>query len=530
MIKIINANIIDGTKNKAYMGSLLIDNQKIVKVSKDNLDSIDCETIDAKGKYVTPGFIDIHRHADVGIFKDDFGKAELSQGITTIVNGNCGLSVAPAPLKYKQDINNYIKPIVGSIPENKDFTTFSNYLNEIERQGSLLNLGFCVGNGTLRMSSTGFSASKLRDIDKEVVKQNLKEALDAGALGVTMGLAYIPENNYSFEELVEVLSPMKNRGIPLSTHIRGEGNILVKAIDEVCRLAVELNVPLNVSHFKAVGKQNWGKHLDESIAILQETGTKIRVTCDVYPYLAGSSLLAQVLPPWVQDGGTTKAIERLKDKELRKKITQELSISQTEYENIIYSIGWESILLTGMPSIKNQKYIGKTIQEIADEENKDPFEVAYDLLVEEKFNVSMVDFIMCQEDVTKVMKLNNSSIISDSLYTDGGKPHPRVYGAFSEFLEKYIKEKKIMSIEEAIYKLTYHPASVYNLLNKGLIKEGYDADICIFDLENIKANATYQDPIKYSTGMDYVFVNGELVYNNGVISNNKCGKILRKMK
>jgi len=528
MIKIINGNIIEGSKQKSFKGSLLIDDGKIIKITTDDLSQIDCQTIDAQGKYVTPGFIDMHRHADVGIFKDNFGKNELCQGITTIVNGNCGLSVAPAPEEFKNDIYNYLKPITGSIPLDKDFSTFDKFINEIEKKKSAINLGFCVGNGTLRMSVSGFKPGQMSKEDIEMVKNNLNEAISAGALGVTMGLAYIPENNYSFDELIEVLTPMKDRNIPLVTHIRGEGNILVKAIEEVTKLAVTLNIPLNVSHFKAVGSQNWGEHLDQSIALLDEARKHIPVTCDVYPYIAGSSQLAQLLPPWVQDGGISKAVERLKDTETRRRITEELSKPQTAYENILYSIGWKAILLTGMPSAKNQKYIGKTIQEIADEENRDPYEIAYDLLVEENFNVSMVDFIMCQEDVVKVMKYPYSSIISDSLYTDGGKPHPRVYGAFSEFLEKYIKEKKIMSIEEAIYKMTYHPASVYHIKNKGLIKQGYDADICIFDLNNIKASATYENPIQYSSGMDYVLVNGKVALKNNELICNNNGKVIKK--
>lgn len=523
-----NAVIVDGSGAEPYPAEIAVIDGKVARIAPKITADAE-QVIDARKQYVTPGFIDMHRHSDAAVFKDGFGEIELRQGVTTTINGNCGLSIAPCPEKWKTDIFSYLKPIIGSVPKNRRFETFSEYLQVLENKKLPINFGMHVGNGTLRMAAKGFGKGRLIKEEAAAARSYLVDAIQSGAFGVSMGIVYMPENMYDLDGFVEVLEPIRNSKIPLVTHIRGEGDLLVESLEEVIEIARRLNVPLHVSHYKCVGRQNWGHLLAKATELLDRSREQgMQITCDVYPWTAGSTQLVQLLPPEYLEGGMEKTTERLKDPALRRKCREILEVKQTRFENLLASIGWESVMITTVHTEKNRPYVGMRVSEIAKLQGKDPYDCAFDMLVDEDCDVSMVNFIACEEDIATILKYPYSSVISDSIYPDGGIPHPRQYGTYPKLLCDYVRDKSVLTLPEAIHKITNGPAQVLSIPGKGLVKEGYDADLCVFDLKNIKNNATYVSPRGLGTGFSYVLVNGKIANDHDGFLNTGAGRVLRR--
>ena len=399
----------------------------------------------------------------------------------------------------------------------------------LDREALAVNFGMYQGNGTLRMAVKGFAGGRLTPAEVQGAHRYLENALQNGAFGVSMGIAYVPESEYDHAGFTEVLAPLRGTGRPLVTHIRGEGNLLVSAVEEVIAVAEALAVPLHISHYKCLGHKNWGHGLARATALIDAARQRgMDVTVDVYPWTAGSTQLAQVLPPEFLEGGLEKATERLKDPSLRKRCTEILKTPQTSFENQVDLIGWENIMVTSVQTEKNRPYVGKKISEIAAIRGCDPFYAAFDLLVHEHCAVSMVNFIACEGDIETIMRYPYSTIISDSIYPPGGNPHPRQYGTFPKVLAEYVRDKKVLSLTEAIHKITQGPAELLSIANKGLIKEGYDADMAIFDLAKVENHATYLDPKQFGTGFSYVLVNGVVANDHDAFLHTTSGKVLRR--
>lgn len=519
--------IVDGTGKPGYRADIAVKHGKIAKISEKITDSAS-QIIDADGKFVTPGFLDIHRHADVNLFLPTFGEAELRQGLTTIVNGNCGLSVVPCPKKYREDIYRFLQPVIGEVNAPKEFTNMREYLSLVEQVPLPLNVGMDIGNGTVRAAAKGYEPGSLTKEELDAAHEYLRSSLEAGALGVTLGIVYSPENCYDADGFVQVLEPMKDFNVPLVTHIRGEGDLFHESLREVIDIARRLDVPLHISHLKCIGKRNWGHGVTKALEILREARESgMDVSYDAYPYPAGSTQLIQVLPPQYLEGGVEKIIERLTNPEKRKELTAILKEPQDYFENVVSSVGWENIRMTTLTLPKNQKYVGKSVAEIASMQGKDPFDCAYDMLIEEQCKISMVDFIASEDDICTILKDPYTTIISDSVYPTGGVPHPRLYGTFPRILEKYVRTEHVLTLEQAIHKMTALPASVYHL-KKGRLEEGADADINVFALENIHTAATFEDPKQFAVGFDYVLVNGQIAVDHDQMTHKPAGSLLRR--
>lgn len=522
-----NGTIIIGDGSQAFQSDLAIEAGKIKKIAK-NINETSRQTIDVCGKYITPGFIDIHRHADVNVFLPTFGELEARQGLTTIINGNCGLSVVPCPMEYRQEILDFLLPVIGRVPENLTFEDFPSYVEAIENQALPINVGMLIGDGTIRAAVKGYETGKLSKEELKRVKEYLKSSLEAGALGVSLGIVYAPEYNYRLEDFIEVLEPMKDYPVPLVTHIRGEGDTIIESLHEVIEIATKLNVPLHISHLKIIGKRNWGKGAIDALNIIEKARENgLDISCDMYPYTAGSTQLIQILPPEYLEGGFERIVSRLQIREERDALTKILKEPSNYFENLVSLVGWNNIYTTTMHRKENIPYIGKSIEEIAALQQKDSYECAYDLLIEENCVISMVDYIASEDDIQRIMKYPYTSIISDTVYPEGGIPHPRMYGTYPRILEKYVRKDKILTIEEAIYKMTGLPAQVYHLENKGLLQEGMDADIAVFDLDRLSTKASYQDPKHMPTGFSYVFVNGEIAVEADQFVKNSAGTFLK---
>ncbi|GKX32251.1 aminoacylase [Vallitalea longa] len=525
-ILIKHGTIVDGTGNKKFTGDIAVKDGKIVKI-QDSIDAQSKKIIDAENKIVSPGFIDIHSHSDLRAASCNLCDIKIQQGVTTEIYGNCGFSIAPINNKTLNLLNEYSSPFLGTFDIPFTWNSYDEYIDMLKNKKYMHNIGGLVGNSSLRIALKGFDKENLTKEDIKKMRSSLLEAINSGALGLSLGLMYMPDTLHTTDELVNIISCLKNYNTVVTAHIRGEGNSLVSSVKEIIEIGKKTGVPVNISHFKCAGKNNWGTAIDEAIDLIETARSKGQdVTCDVYPYTAGSTTLSSVMPPWAVEGGVDQFLNRLKNTITRNKIKDELAKDTSDWDNLVYSTGWNSVVIVDVNTPKNKYCIGKSIEEIAKIRGEEPDECAINLLIEENGKVSMVFFHMSEEDVKKIISLDYSFIISDSIYLNEGNPHPRLYGTYPRLFSKYVREEPILTIEKAVQKCTYLPAKRINLNDRGLLREGYQADIVIFDINKIKDKATYENPRQNCEGIDYVIVNGITSLENGKVLDNKNGKLL----
>lgn len=528
-IVIKGGHIIDGTGNPWFGGDIGIGKGKVKKIGF--IRGKGRETIDADGMVISPGFVDLHNHSDLSVLAFPNCENYIMQGVTVAVVGNCGLSMAPVNPQRLELLKEYLLPLLPLDGDyGWDWKTLKEYYEKVEERKISLNLVPLVGHGALRIAVKGFEKSEPSKEEMNEMKQLLAESLEDGAFGMSTGLIYPPGCYSTTEELVELGGVLKKYGRIYTSHIRNESTKLAEAVKEAIRIGEENNIPVEVSHHKAKGEENWGK-VDSTLRLMGKARERgVEVNCDVYPYTAGSTIISALLPIWVLEGGIEKMVERLKSKEIRERIKEEFVKDRIEGENYFRDAGFNGIFVASCPS--NKEYEGKSLMEIIRHKNRlsEPYEALFDLLLEIRGNSQTIHFMLDEEDVKKVISSPLSSICSDSWAmspTSPGKPHPRAYGAFPKVLGRYVREEKILRIEEAIRKMTSLPASKVRLKNRGLLKEGFWADITIFDPAKIKDTATYQDPQQYPTGIKYVIVNGGVSVEDGKLTYAKFGKILK---
>ncbi|MCI5902964.1 MAG: amidohydrolase family protein [Blautia sp.] len=539
-----NGCIVNGKNETPYMADIAVANggiQKIAPAIPVPEDLPQDRVLDAAGAYVTPGFIDIHRHGDWEALRAGDDQLLNRQGITTVVNGNCGLSVAPAGDIYYEEIQNFLSSVTGAEPklpkaemrsgrclEGRTARSMGEYMNRLADVRRSVNTGMLVGNGTLRAGVKGYAAGTVSSEEIRQIQRNLEEALEAGALGVSLGIAYAPEFSYHAEELVRVLEPVRGKGIPLVTHVRSEGDGLLNSLREVICVAEALEAPLHVSHMKCIGKRNWNKTVHQVLKLFEQARERgVQIDFDVYPYLTGSTQLVHVLPPAFQEGGTEQILRRLSDRTCREELEQLLKEPSEEFENIVELAGYENIFASTLHSPEYLPYAGQSILEIAKIRGMDPCDTLCDILIREKCQVTMLDTIASEQDMLTFLKDPHANLISDAIYPAGGKYHPRVYGAFPRFLIEYVKKKPVFSIEEAIWKMTAGPANVLGL-KTGVLEEGRPADINVFRLEELMAPADFREPQRLCSGFACVLVNGEPAVRKDSWNNTGTGKVCRK--
>ena len=520
-----NAQILDGSGAPAFPGDVAIRQHTIAAVGRISEASA-VKTIDARGRYLSPGFIDVHRHGDGAVFRPEFGRPELAQGLTTILNGNCGLSLAPACGVYQEALLRYLAPIVGGVPCQLDVSSLEGYLSRLKEHPLRLNVGMLVGMGTLRACVASFEDRPLTGEEYHALHGLLESALSDGAAGVSLGLGYAPECFYTTKELIRALEPLHGSGVTVAVHMRQEGDGVVDALKEMLQVARVLKTPVQISHLKAIGKRNWKKAVPEMLTLLQRARQDgVDITCDVYPYPAGSTQLLHVLPPEFQDGGVDALTAALRDPEQRAQMRRRMETA-TDFENISLLVGFENIYPTSLQMPENKALEAKSVAEIAQEQRKDPYEVLFDLLASEHCAASMIDNITHEEDIDAIVRVPFSGIISDSTYPVGGLAHRRVYGTFPRLLETYVRKRKLLDLPEAVRKISRFPADRFGLNQKGRIEPGADADLCLFDLENIHESDTWLEPTLLAQGMDWVFVNGTPAIAEGVFTNDAAGRAI----
>ena len=528
-ILIKNGTIADGSGNPAYIGSVGINADTIAAVGK--LKATGRLEIDATDLVVAPGFINMLSWATESLIQNGRSESDIMQGVTLEVFGE-GWSMGPLNKKLKKELQ--LPTEQGDIKYDIDWNTLDEYLQSLVRRGISPNVASFIGATTVRINHIGYENRAPTAEELTSMKQMVKEAMEDGALGVGSSLIYAPAFYSSTEELIELSKVASEYNGLYISHMRSEGNRLLQGIDELITIANEADIRAEIYHLKMSGKENWNKY-DEVVKKIDSARTSgLSITTNMYTYIAGATGLDASMPPWVQEGGYEKWAERLQDSKIRSRVLKEMTNPTDEWENLMYSAGTpDNLLLVGFKNDSLRHYTGKTLTQVAEIHGKSPEETAMDLVIADGSRVGTVYFLMSEENIKKQVALPYMSFGSDasSLSPEGvflnSSTHPRAYGNFSRLLGKYVRDEQIISIEEAVRKLTSLPASNLKIKKRGSLSKGYFADLAIFNPETIQDHATFAKPHQLSTGMIHVFVNGEQVLKNGKHTGAKPGRVVR---
>ncbi len=481
--------------------------------------------VDASGLALTPGIIDIHRHADLLPFSGA-PWSELAQGLTSMVSGNCGFSPTPNSPATFQAMREYAAPILGPIPDALCGMDTRAFYDAVAARPLGLNCGYLVGNGDLRRAVSGFSDAPLAPEQLEKICALLDDALAAGALGLSMGVMYTPECYYSTKELSAVAKVAARHGKPVVAHIRGEGRSVVASVDEMIAVGRASGARVHISHMKAAGTDMWGRAVDVMLSHIRSAQREgVGISFDAYPYTAGSTTLLSLLPPETLADGTEGVLRLVSDPRGRASLLKAFEETRDGWDNFIQTLGWGRVIVSGS---SNPAEAGRSVEALAGESGREPGEYALDLLLREKGCVPIVLEEMAPDDVRKIITQEDCIVISDSLYSAAGKPHPRKYGAFQRFLCQYVKEEKRLTLAQAIDRITRMPAEFLGLRGRGQIREGFFADLALLDWEALRDRATYTDPVRDSEGICKVFVNGKLAFSDGKATGANAGVLLNR--
>lgn len=515
--------VYNGTGDEPFEADVSLVNDRITFISEpsDKFDKRAKKIIDSRGLSVAPGFIDAHSHSEFTLLADNRAEGKLFQGVTTEINGNCGLSAAPLygeALKHREaDFQ--------ELGITERWSNLKDYFSILERIGIPINFATLAGHGNVRASVTGYSDKKPDESEIRLMRELLKKTVEEGAIGLSTGLIYPPGIYSDTDELTALAGSVKNH--IYTTHMRSEGNELIEAVDEAVRIGRESGIAVHISHIKTSGRANWHK-INNVISIIEGAREKgIRVTCDRYPYTAASTDLDAVLPSWTYAGGTDEELMRLKDARVSSNIKKEV-LSNHPHDDY-----WSSITISSVNSECNKWMEGKTLFAISESAGKKPVDLLIDILIEEKLRIGAIFYSMNEDNLRRLLALPYVMIGSDSSArsTDGlthkGKPHPRGFGTFPRFIGRYSGDKSDLSLCEAISKITMLPAETFRLKGRGQIREGFMADLVIFDEDTIIDRATFDEPFLKPEGIHYVFVNGRPVLWEGAQTGVMSGRVLR---
>ncbi|MFX0119953.1 MAG: amidohydrolase family protein [Candidatus Hodarchaeota archaeon] len=532
-----NGSIIDGTGNPPHFADVGIQAGKISKIGQlgKNAD----KKIDAQGLIVSPGFIDPHNHSDFVIPFDPRLESSIRQGITTAVIGNCGDSLAPIN-KERIELFEKLANMFSPPGTRLDITweTFKEYLVTIEARGCSTNLVPLVGFGTIRIAGgPGFEDRPPTSEELEYMKLYVEEAMVSGAFGMSTGLIYTPQIYAKTKEIVELAKVVAKYGGTYFSHIRGEGANVVNAVKELIYIVEESGcVGGQIAHHKVSGQRYWGAS-KETLSLIKKANIRgINISCDQYPYNRGMTSLITVLPPWVHIGGIDKILERIKNPKEQEQIKKDISEGIEGWENWIKDVGFDRIYISAVKTQKWKEVEGKSITEISKIKNSDEFTTLFNLILEEKGEVSILIESMGEDDILRIMTGTYTMVGTDGWgvaptgILSYGKPHPRFYGTYPRILGKYVREEKLLTLEDAIRRMTSFPAQRLGLKDRGLIKEGMAADVVVFDKNTVIDKATFKNPHRFPVGIKHVIVNGEVVVESEKQKLCLPGQVLRHKK
>lgn len=528
-ILIKNGQIADGSGETMYNGDIGINADTIAAIG-DLKTAKGHQEIDASGLVVAPGFINMLSWATESLIEDGKSQSDIRQGVTLEVFGE-GWSMGPLTEASKKAIRD---SGTGNIDYDFEWETLAEYLEFLTKNGVSPNVASFVGATTLRLNTMGFEDRVPSDAEMEQMKSMVKKAMEEGALGIGSSLIYAPAFYSSTEELIELCKVASAYDGMYISHMRSEGNQLLESLDELIRIANEANIRAEVYHLKMAGKDNWNKYDAVVAKIDSARAAGLHITTDMYTYTAGATGLNVTMPPWVQEGGLEKWIERLQDPKIRNQVLKEMTTPTNEWENFMMAVeSYEDIVLIGFKNDSLKYLTGKSLAEVAKMRKTSPEETAMDLVIQDSSRVGTVYFLMSEENVKKQITLPYMSFGSDeeSSSPEGvfleASNHPRAYGNVSRLLAKYVRDEKVISLENAIYKLTTLPASNLKIQKRGALKTGFYADLALFDPNKIQDHATFEKPQQFSTGMTHVYVNGIQVLKDGEHTGELPGRVVR---
>jgi N-acyl-D-amino-acid deacylase len=519
--------IYDGSGGPAFVADVGIRGDSIAAVG--NLSGAAAtEELDVSGLAVSPGFVNMLSWAGRSLIEDGRGMSDLLQGVTLEVMGE-GWSMGPWNDAMKQnDLAGQ-----GDIRYDIEWTTLGEYLEHLERRGVSPNIASFVGATTLRIHEIGYEDRPATPEPMERMKTLAGEAMEEGAVGVSSSLIYSPAFYASTEELIELARVASAYGGVYISHIRNEGSRVLEALDELVHIARVAQVPAEVYHLKASGRQNWDLIDDVFERIESARSEGLRITADMYTYPASSTGLDAIMPPWVQEGGFGMWRERLQDPAIRTRVAEEMRTPTDEWENSLISAGAAGILLTGFRQDSLRYLVGRTLAAVAEERRTSPEEAAMDLVVSDSSRIGAVFFTMTEDNVRRKVAQPWVSFASDAgaLAAEGvflnSQPHPRAYGTFARVLGRYVREEEVISLSEAVRRMSAMPADNLSLRRRGWLRPGYFADVVVFDPSRITDHATFEEPHQYATGVLHVFVNGQTVVRDGKHTGATPGRVVR---
>ncbi len=523
-----NGTIIDGSGRAGIRADLAIKGDRIERIGKLT-GATAKRVIDATGKVVAPGFIDLLGQSESFLLIDPRAMSKVMQGVTTEVTGE-GESIAPVNerlIKEQEDFNRRYNLTV-------DWRTLDEYFMRLERQGSGVNFATFVGASQVRAYVIGFDNRAPSPAELEQMKELVASAMRDGALGLSTSLQYVPARFAQTDEIVELAKVARLHGGIYATHQRSEANALDASLEEVFEIARRAQIPVEIWHLKTAYQKNWGRMPEVLEKIRRARAQGLDITADIYPYIAGSTSLTASLPPWILEGGTEKMLERMRDMRIRQHLKKEIMTDSKEWENIYLGSGGAAGVLIG--SVSNRKLEslqGKRLSQIAQEQSKEPLDAMFDLIIADNGQTGAIYFMMSEADMRAAMRAPFVSFCTDSgaRATDGplsaAKSHPRGWGSYPRILGRYVRQEKILTLPQAIHKMTGGPAKRVGLRERGLLRQGYFADITILDPQRVIDKATFEIPNQYAEGISYVITNGQLSVDDGKRTSALAGRVLR---
>lgn len=519
-----NAKIVDGTGNPWVKGDVAVNSGRIEAVGRLG----ECRArldLDIDGSVLCPGFVDGHSHSDLFVLADPESGNKVLQGCTTVNVGLDGMSVAPILDHHKAGWQKHLSGIAGCSELDWDWNSLGDYFDAVDRARPSVNICSYAGLGTIRLQVMGMDNRAAGPDEIKAMQKLAAEAMRDGARGISAGLIYPPGSYQDLDEMVAIADTVAGYGGIFDVHMRNEADLIDQAMEEVFEIGRRSGIPVLITHFKVRGKNNWGRSpaLLEMIDKVRSEG--IDVTIAQYPYTAGSTFLHVVIPPWYHAGGVSGLMKALSSE--RDSIKEDIK-TRFDWENFSQSVGWGKIYVSSVATEKNVACEGKSISEIAEmRQVKDPIDAVCDLLLEEELAVGMITFGLDESDVRTIMSHPSVSFITDGLL-NGKKLHPRALATYPRILGRYVREQGVLSLEEAVRKMTSLPADKLRLKGKGLIKPGYDADITIFNEHTILDTNSYDDPLINPDGIEHVIVNGTFVVKGGRHTGNRPGRTIRE--
>ncbi len=536
-----NAHIVDGTGQPAYSADVAINGKRIAAIG--NFPAEASRTINAKKLTVIPGIIDPHSHADLILplapkRQAELMRCKLSQGITTTIVGNCGLGCAPIGAPQAEAILRGVNSWMTPEPVDWNWQTIGEYLSRLENNGLALNIATLAPHGPIRISAMGLAKGKPSRLQMKRMRSMVEQAMKDGAFGLSTGLIYPPGMYSDTEELKELAKVVADRHGIYTSHIRGSSETLIPAVKELLDVARSTGVQVHHSHNEAVGRQHWPK-IDRVLQMEEQAEREgVRISFDMFPYTAAATMMIALYPPWALEGGLDQLIERLRDVSTRRQIERDIRRQKSSCKpdgwphNLVRATGWEAIRIGYVASRRNKQYENCSLTDLARLTGKTPFDAISDLIIEESGQVSMLIFEITGQGeefdlLAKYAHHKLGAFCTDAEDYGRGLPHPAAYGAFPRILSKFVRRDNALSFEEAVKKMTSHPAAIFGLPERGIIRPGGFADLVILDPKKINDRATFENPRRQATGIKFVIINGRETLSNGKFLNEFSGEVIR---